>query len=115
MTVAWIAWRSPDKVREFWDPYRSKCLDWHFKEWRVGPDGPVHAGHFLEERRPATLSLLSFVERYYFAHGCCQAARSASMMPRLSFGCAQRERVSGYWDQYRHWRKDGDTRLRLAR
>ena len=69
MTVAWIAWRSPDKVREFWDPYRSKCLDWHFKEWRVGPDGPVHAGHFLEERRPATLSLLSFVERYDSSHG----------------------------------------------
>src|SRR5262245_20915646 len=64
MAVAWIAWRSPREVRECWDPYRSECLDWHFKKWRVGFDGPAHAGHFLERRRPATLSWLSSAERY---------------------------------------------------
>src|SRR5262245_44452987 len=51
MTLAWMAWRSPDRVRWFWDAYRLQCLDWHFREWRVGPTGPVHAGHFLEKRR----------------------------------------------------------------
>src|SRR5262245_22120899 len=69
MAVAWIAWRSPSAVREWWDPYRSECWNWHFKEWRVGVDGPVHAGHFLERRRPATLSGLSSAECYDSAHG----------------------------------------------
>jgi hypothetical protein len=64
MAVAWIAWRSPDKIRECWDPYRAECWEWRFKKWRVGDDGPVHAGHFLEQRRPATLSWLLFVEKY---------------------------------------------------
>jgi hypothetical protein len=68
MAVAWIAWRSPDKVRECWDPYRAECWDWHFKEWRVAVDRPVHAGHFLEQRRPATLLWLSLVEKYEASH-----------------------------------------------
>ena len=63
MAVAWIAWRSPDKVRECWDPYRAECLEWHPKRWRVGLDGPIHAGFILEQRRPATLSRLWFVEK----------------------------------------------------
>jgi Resolvase, N terminal domain len=62
MAVAWIAWRSPDRVRECWDHYRLECWDWHFKEWRLGLDGPIHAGRFLEQRRPATLSLLMLAE-----------------------------------------------------
>jgi hypothetical protein len=64
MALAWIAWRSPDQVRECWDPYRLACFDWHFKQWRAGLDGPVHAGHFLEQRRPATISWLLMAERY---------------------------------------------------
>jgi hypothetical protein len=69
MAIAWIAWRSPDRVREFWDPYRSECWDWNFREWRDGPDGPIYAGHFLEQRRPATLSSLLFTERHDSAQG----------------------------------------------
>src|SRR5207249_5014035 len=68
MALAWIAWRSPDKVRECWDPYRAECWEWHFKEWRAGPDGPVYGGHFLEQRRPATLSWLRAVEKYEASH-----------------------------------------------
>ena len=67
MAIAWIARRSPDEVRESWDPYRSECWEWHFQEWRRGPDGPVYTGHFLEQRRPATLSLLLFAD---FPHDC---------------------------------------------
>jgi hypothetical protein len=69
MAIAWIACRSADKVREFWDPYRSECWDWHFREWRNGPDGPVHAGHFLERRRPTTLSMFLFAELHDSAQG----------------------------------------------
>jgi hypothetical protein len=69
MAIAWIAWRSPDRVREFWDAYRSECWDWNFREWRDGPDGPVYAGHFLEQRRPATLSSLLFAEHHDSAQG----------------------------------------------
>src|SRR5688500_2493305 len=48
MTVAWIAWRWHEEVLNVWDDYRLKCSDWHFREWRVGFEGPVHKGHFLE-------------------------------------------------------------------
>jgi hypothetical protein len=58
MAVAWIACRTQDAVRNWWDEYRKECWDWHFREWRVGPDGPVHQGHFLERRLKATLVLL---------------------------------------------------------
>jgi hypothetical protein len=55
MTVAWIAWRTPEKVRAYWDKYRRECWDWHYRDWRIGSDGPVHSGFFLEQRRNASL------------------------------------------------------------
>ncbi len=61
MAVAWIAWRTPDAVREVWNDYRVECRDWVNQEWRVGLDGPVHAGAFLQRRRPATLMMVRFV------------------------------------------------------
>jgi hypothetical protein len=64
MAVAWIAWRSIARVREYWDAYRHKCWDWHFHRWRVGVDSPVYEGHFLEQRRPATLLHLHLAEGY---------------------------------------------------
>lgn len=67
MTVAWIAWRDPLEVLRCYDPYRVQCLDWHYQEWRLGSDGPIHKGHFLKERHRATLSLLSLAERYDIA------------------------------------------------
>jgi hypothetical protein len=69
MAIAWIAWRSPNRVREFWDPYRSECWDWNFRQWRDGPDGPTHAGHFLEQRRPATMSSLLIAEHHDSVRG----------------------------------------------
>jgi hypothetical protein len=62
MAVAWIAYRIPDAVRNWWEDYRKECWDWHFREWRVGPDGPVHQGHFLEQRSKATLVRLQMVD-----------------------------------------------------
>jgi hypothetical protein len=77
MAAAWIAHRSPDAVREAWDAYRVKCRDWHFREWRVGPDGPVFAGHFLEQRKPATLSWLRMTEVF----NACQGEQNELSMP----------------------------------
>lgn len=68
MAVAWIAWRDPQKVLQFYDPYRAQCFDWHFRKWRVGFDGPIYDGHFLEERPPATLVLLSLSEHIEMAN-----------------------------------------------
>jgi hypothetical protein len=64
MVVAWIVWRRARKVRDYFDPYRRECFDWHFRNWRVGPDGSVHSGHFLEKRSPATLMRLSLDARF---------------------------------------------------
>ncbi len=69
MTVAWIAWRDPQRVLDWYDPYRAECLDWHYTEWRLGPDGLVFKGHFLNERQRATLVALSLSEKYDIATG----------------------------------------------
>ena len=58
MAVAWIAWRSPGKVCEFWDAYRRECWDWHYCGVREEPDTPVQDTWFLKRREPATLSRL---------------------------------------------------------
>lgn len=62
MAVAWIAYRTQDAVRNWWDEYRKKFSFWSFREWRVGPDGPVNQGHFLEQRSNATLVRLQMVD-----------------------------------------------------
>ena len=71
MEVAWIAWRSAEKVREYWDKYRCQCWDWHYRDWRIGPEGEVHSGYFLEQRRPAHLRQLRWAERYDAANEIC--------------------------------------------
>jgi hypothetical protein len=55
MAVAWIAWRTTDKVRQYWDKYRRECWDWHYRDWKIAPDGAIHSGYFLEQRRNSNL------------------------------------------------------------
>ena len=62
MAVAWIALRTLDAVREWWNAYRAECRDWQFRRWRVGPEGLIHEGHFLEQRRPAALMDIRLAE-----------------------------------------------------
>jgi hypothetical protein len=64
MTLAWIAKRDTGSVRHCFDPYRLECFDWHFREWRIGFDGPHHKGWFLEGRKPATFARFSLSHRY---------------------------------------------------
>ena len=62
MTVAWIAHHTQEAVRNWWDDYRTKVLVWSFREWRLGPDGPVRQGHFLEQRSNARFVRLQMVD-----------------------------------------------------
>jgi hypothetical protein len=54
MAIAWILWRSPRKVCEFWDTYRRECWDWQLPRRAAG--SPVQC--ILKQREPATLSRL---------------------------------------------------------
>jgi hypothetical protein len=58
MTIAWIAYRDLDEVRNWSRAYREECWDWHWREWRVGFEGPINSGWFLEQRSKPTLSML---------------------------------------------------------
>jgi hypothetical protein len=62
MAAAWIAFRTPDAVREWWDKFRSERLEWRFQKWQV-PGGPVYQGHFLEPPPRATLALFQLTDR----------------------------------------------------
>jgi hypothetical protein len=64
MAVAWIAWRTPEAVRDQWDEYRSRCFDWHFRRSRIGFDGPIRDGWFLEQRGPSSLLTLQLAESF---------------------------------------------------
>jgi hypothetical protein len=57
-----------------WDKYRLECSDWHFRKWRIGFDGPVHEGYFLEPWKAATLSQLALSESYRLVRGKTPAA-----------------------------------------
>jgi hypothetical protein len=72
MAVAWIAWRTPNAVRGAWAEYRKRCRRWHFKRWRVGFDGPVVEGHFLEEDVPASIVSLHLAEVADYRNGVGQ-------------------------------------------
>ncbi len=62
MAVAWIAYRSPDAVRESWDKYCAECWDWIWRRWRIGFDGEVREGWLLEQRSKPTLLGLAIGE-----------------------------------------------------
>jgi hypothetical protein len=62
MTVAWIAWRSKDKVCESWSEYTDAYWYWFYREFRVGPDGPIECRHVLEQLEPAGLNQLMVIE-----------------------------------------------------
>ncbi len=62
MVVAWIAWRFEAAVRDAWDDYRLKCEDWHYREYRLGPDAPMKKSLSVERRRPANLAFLAMSE-----------------------------------------------------
>ena len=62
MTLAWIAWREADAVREWWDVHQRECLVWRHRRSRIGFEGPFRDGHFLEQPRPPTVALLRMTE-----------------------------------------------------
>jgi hypothetical protein len=60
MAVAWIAYRTPEAVREQWDKYRTECWDWVYLSPRPGTGASVYSGRALETRKRATLDDLRF-------------------------------------------------------
>jgi hypothetical protein len=63
MAAAWIAFRTPEAVREWWNSYRAERWIWRFEKWQV-PGGPVYEGHFLERPPQATLALFGMPQFY---------------------------------------------------
>jgi hypothetical protein len=58
MAVAWIACRTGGAVRESCAKYCAECWHWKWQRWRVGVDGEVHEGWFLEQwPRPTLVNL----------------------------------------------------------
>jgi hypothetical protein len=62
MAVAWIAYRTKEAVREWWDEYRTKCWKWSELGPRNRGDNPARAGYCLEPRERANLDRLHFEE-----------------------------------------------------
>lgn len=60
MTIAWIAWRDFNIVREEWDDYRLACADWMFtgENWLLIPHRPSF-WFFLEVRESANKPRIS--------------------------------------------------------
>lgn len=58
MAVAWIVYLDLEEVREWSAPYREACSHWIWRRHRLGFDGPIYEGWFLEDRSRPTLALL---------------------------------------------------------
>lgn len=58
MAIAWIAFRKMDKVRDWWDEYRSNCRDWRISRYPDPVTGVHRTGWILETRKRATLASL---------------------------------------------------------
>jgi hypothetical protein len=66
MTISWIVWRSPRKVREAWDDYRTECWEWFGMSRRLPVDGgtewyEVH-GEELRALEPLSVMSLGILE-----------------------------------------------------
>ncbi len=59
MCLAWIVWRSPDRVRKYWDAYRRKCWCWVPCGFLNLSDGAICEGYDLQRPPAATEALLA--------------------------------------------------------
>ncbi|MER9528550.1 hypothetical protein NKI89_01880 [Mesorhizobium sp. M0309] len=94
MAVAWIAWRTSDAVRDAWNSYRENCWDWHFRRSRLGFDGPIEEGYFLEARPRISMQHLVLADTYDRATGeqpetrqMSPAEAEAALVMALQIGC----------------------------
>jgi hypothetical protein len=63
MAVAWLAYRTPEPVRENWNAYRAEFTHWIFRKTRIGFQGEGQKGHLLESLRPTSLTRLRVTEK----------------------------------------------------
>lgn len=64
MAIAWIVWRTPGAVREWWDSYRAERRWWQSCRWSDKPGGPVYEGFDLQSVPRASWSLLALRTDY---------------------------------------------------
>lgn len=68
MVMAWIVWRTMDRVREQYDPYRQAAPFWTYREYATSHDaqmsGTVSSGYFLEYHGTASAMDLSLKEAF---------------------------------------------------
>ncbi len=79
MAVAWITYRSPDAVRNWWNDYRKEFSVWRYSEWQEKAGGPVHQGYDLQSRPVATLVRLQMVDTKRQNAEDCMSAEEAIM------------------------------------
>lgn len=87
MAIAWLAWRTPEKVREEWDSYRQECWRWQPFHRRLPVDGGKSwrevQGFELVQRSNATVRELGLAEAVDFVsddvtiHMSIKSARAA--------------------------------------
>lgn len=66
MAIAWVSWRTADRVRDNWDEFRQQNWYWASYQARTpingGQEWEYVSGYELSVRGPASLTLLSFSE-----------------------------------------------------
>jgi hypothetical protein len=55
MSLAWVIWREPGKVRDYWNAYRRERQVWRYREYRLPPDGQVQRGWYLEQPKAVSM------------------------------------------------------------
>ena len=58
MAINWIAHRTVEAVRAAWPAYRAECWHWIWRRWKIGPDGEVNEGWFLEQHHFPSVPLI---------------------------------------------------------
>lgn len=77
MAMAWIAWRNPDRVREWDNAWRKECWDWRKWSGRVpGPDGQGRNERFWRVVQKSPASVEEFISFGYLP----EDPRKASML-----------------------------------
>jgi len=66
MAIAWISWRTPERVLNSWEEYCRECWDWVHFQTRLPVDGGREweevSGWELQQRKTMTVNELSFAE-----------------------------------------------------
>ena len=83
MAVAWLAYRTPEAVRGNWNAYRAACTHWIFRKTRIGFQGAVEQGYFLDSLRPSGMTRLRVPLGYSRSTKASQCSIQISAVPAM--------------------------------